>query len=201
MKKQATEPKKKDGQNEIIRLGLILFLITFVVALMLGVTNSITKEPIRLASEKATQEAMQIVLQEADSFEAVEDREMTEPVEQAALAKKDGETIGYCVKVCPSGFSDVIEIMVGIDLNQTITGVSIISISDTPGLGAKAADPTFLTQFTGKNGPLTVVKNSATEENEVVAVSGATITSTAVTNGVQSALDFAATLQNEGGAS
>ena len=112
MKQNAAAAEQKN-MNEILRLGLVLFAITFVVALLLGLTNAVTKDRIKEASEKATKEAMGIVMSEADSFESVQ-AELSEPVELISKAISGGETIGYCVKVSPSGFSDTIEIMVGI---------------------------------------------------------------------------------------
>ncbi len=191
-----TQKKETTMVSDLIKLGLILMTITLVVALLLGLTNAVTKDRIAQVKAVATAEAMEKVM-EADSYEAIEGT-YEEPVEEVSRAIVGGETAGYCVKVSPSGYSDIIELMVGIDSEGAVTGVSIISISDTPGLGAKADDPAFLSQYEGKSGPLAVVKNQAKEENDIVALSGATRTSRGVTEGVQAALDTVAAITGGG---
>ena len=81
--------------------------------------------------------------------------------------------------------------IVGVDREKTVTGVKIISMSETPGLGSKAQEPEFNDQFIKKDvsKPLKVIKSGIIDENEIVAISGATITSTAVTSGVNAAVD------------
>lgn len=186
------------GGNEIIKLGLVLFAVTFIVALLLGLTNELTKNRIEAAAMQSTADAMKLVQTTADAFIPVEAEIENEIVLSLSEAKKGDESLGWCVKVAPKGFGGEIELMVGISRENTVTGVSIISISETPGLGSKANDQFFLNQYATKAGPLKVVKGAATGENEILAISGATITSTAVTKGVQAALDSVATLQAEG---
>ncbi len=189
--------EKKDGSG-IARLGLVLFSITFVVALLLGVTNAMTKDRIALAKEQTTADAMKLVQTNADAFTPV-DAEIDNPVvASVSEAKKGSDVVGWCVKVAPKGFGGEIEMMVGISHDGAVTGVSIISISETPGLGSKANDQLFLNQYATKKGQLTVVKGAATGENDILALTGATITSKAVTSGVQAALDCVAKLQTEG---
>ena len=104
---------------------------------------------------------------------------------------KDGNIIGYTVKVSPSGYGGEISMMVGVNADLTISGVKILSLSETPGLGAKAQDEAFLPQFKGKNEKMALKK-------DITAITGATITSTAVTLGVKEAIGL---VKNEGGIS
>ena len=105
---------------------------------------------------------------------------------------KDGaDIVGYTVKVLPKGYGGEIELIVGISSDGKITGINIGNMSETPGLGAKAKESDFQSQFTDKPASdLTLVKGSASSEDEVSAISGATITSTAVTNGVNVAIEL-----------
>ena len=196
--KASKDRTEKTGGFEIVRLGVILFAITFVVALLLGVTNMYTKDRIAAAKEQTTADAMKLVQTTADTFTSVDAKTDNPIIGIVSEAKKGEEVIGWCVKVAPKGFGGPIDLMVGISKEKTVTGVSVISISETPGLGSNASNQPFLNQYATKAGPLKVVKGSASGENDILAISGATITSTAVTTGVQAALDCIAKLQDEG---
>ena len=106
-------------------------------------------------------------------------------------AMKGSEEIAYIVKTLSKGYAGDIEIISGINLDGTIAGATIGNMNETPGLGAKAKDEPFISQYTGKSieQPLVVSKSSTGAENEIVAISGATITSDAVTVGINLAVD------------
>lgn len=89
--------------------------------------------------------------------------------------------------------------MVGIDTELNVTGVKIINMSETPGLGAKASEDSWLSQFKGKNDIISVVKTGNAKDNEINAISGATITSKAVTQGVNDSLEDAKKLTEKEG--
>ncbi|MCX7614900.1 MAG: RnfABCDGE type electron transport complex subunit G [Clostridiales bacterium] len=197
-KSNLIENKKKTADNEIIRLGVTLFAITFVVALLLGITNMFTKDRIAAAKEQSAIDAMKLVQPEADEFNPIDVKLDDAVVSSVNEAKKGGEVVGWCVKASPNGYGGTIELMVGISKDKAVTGVSIISLSETPGLGAKASEKSFIDQYVSKTGPLNVVKGSAADQNDILAISGATITSKAVTSGVQAALDCITKLQDEG---
>ena len=118
----------------------------------------------------------------------------------AALSGKDaqGKTVGYCIKVEPSGFGGKISMMVGIGTDGEIQGVKITSMSETPGLGAKA-DDNWLSQFTGKKANISVIKSGTAKDSEINAISGATITSKAVAEGVNIASAAAKTISKAEG--
>ncbi len=168
--------------------ALRLFIICFVCALCLGLCSEITKAPIA-AQAKATQDAaMQAVLPDAN-FEEISDAALSGTV-TAVTAGKDasGNIKGYVVSCTTSSFGGPLQMMVGVDTSGTVTGVRILSHADTPGLGALAASPDFYEQYTGMSGTLAVDKDGG----QVVAITSATITSRAVTVGVNDAIAWVA---------
>ena len=166
-------------KKEFIRLSGMLCLITLVAALLLAGVNSLTEERIAQASEKASQEAMQAIIPEATEFEPLSD--------SVYEAKNAGKTIGFAVSVAPRGFGGAISMMVGISADGTVYGIEILENSETPGLGAKAAGEDFKNQFKGKDADLSVVKTPTNSSAEIQAITGATITSRAVAEGVKTA--------------
>lgn len=180
---------------EILRLAGVLLVITAVIAAALGFVNDITKDRIAAIQAQRIAQAMQEIVTDATDFIPINLQTSDETVQAAYEAQKDGQTVGLCVQVAPAGFGGEIVSIVGVDTEGKIMGVKITSISETPGLGSKANDAAWLAQYEGLTGPLTVVKNTATGDNQIAALSAATITSSAVTRGVQSALDFAAAYQ------
>jgi len=181
--------------TEILRLAGVLLVITAIVAAALGFVNDITKDRIDAIQAERIVQAMQEIVSDADEFVPITLQTSDEAVRAAYEARKNGQPVGLCVQVAPSGFGGEITSIVGIDTEGKILGVKITSISETPGLGSKANDAAWLAQYAGMTGPLSVVKNAATDDNQIVALSAATITSSAVTRGVQSALDFASAYQ------
>ncbi|MBU3111887.1 RnfABCDGE type electron transport complex subunit G [Clostridium lacusfryxellense] len=179
--------------KENIKLGLILLLITGIAGFLLGGAYEITKAPIaeKVAADKQT--AMKELLPKADKFNTVDvnakDKGKISEV-NSALAGTD--IIGYTINVAPKGYAGPIELMVGISSDGKVTGMKILSLAETPGLGANAPKPEFSGQF--KNKPikekLEVVKIAPTKDTQIEAITGATITSKAVTLGVNDAIDF-----------
>ncbi len=158
-------------KKEFIKLSGILCAITLVAAMLLAGVNHITKLKIEEAEKKATDEAMEKILPDAKC----------EPVEENVFVGKKGNSIvGYCAKVTTTGYGGAIEMMVAFDMEQNISGIEILSHSETAGLGAKAADKEFKDQFKGKSSNLTVVKGEAGTTQQVSAITGATITSRAI---------------------
>ncbi len=180
--------------NNIIKLGLNLFGICAVAALLLGVTNSITSPIIAQRNIEANNQSRQMVLPDAQEFVEVDSsnyKNIDEMISEVYEGKDGADIVGYTVKVLPKGYGGEIELIVGISSDGKITGINIGNMSETPGLGAKAKESDFQSQFTDKPASdLTLVKGSASSEDEVSAISGATITSTAVTNGVNVAIEL-----------
>ncbi len=193
---------KENNKLFIIKLALILFAITFVATLLLTLCNYITKDRIALLEKQNAEAAKQAVITDAEFTPVeLEDAILNKYLPvcgsiEAFKANRDGEFAGYCINITPNGYIGPINMIVGINPDLSFAGIKIISMSETPGLGAKAADEKFYGQFAqNKKGELTVVKNQPSpKENEINAVSGATITSKAVTTGANCALEIAAEL-------
>ena len=174
--------KKKEAGP--VQLVVTLFLISAICAVLLGLVNNITAGPIAAANEAATNAAMQAVLP-ADSYEQVE---YTGGNALVTAVYKAGDA-GYVVQVAPSGFGGNLDVMVGVGADGTCTGVSIISHAETSGLGANATKEDFRAQFVGKAN-VAVTKDGG----DIAALTGATITSRAVCDGVIAAIEAAASV-------
>ncbi len=165
------------------KLAGTLLLISAVVAGLLGLVNAVTADKIAEITAATTAASMQEVLA-ADSY-----TELTYTGSDSLVATiYDADGQGYVVEVTPSGFGGTIDMVVGVDNDGVVTGVSIISMSETSGLGANASKESFRSQFIGKSGELAVSKDGG----EIDALTGATITSRAVTKGVNSAINAVA---------
>jgi len=181
--------------KNIIKNTLILTAITLIAGVLLGLVYEITKEPIALAKEQAKKEAYQAVMAEADSFESVEvdiniDLGTGCDVDEVVVAKAEEEIKGYVVTVTThDGYGGDIQVSVGIAADGTSKGIEMLTIAETVGLGMNAETPEFKAQYADKSvDAFVVTKTGASTENEVDAISGATITSNAVTNAVNTAL-------------
>ena len=169
--------------QEVVKPAVVLLLISAVAAACLGVVSEVTKEPIAIQNEKTLNESMQAVMPEASSFEQLD----VEPT-GTITAVYQADNGGYVITTETSGFGGVVATMVGIDADGVITGLRVTSHSETPGLGAKATEPSFYEQFVGKSGSVTVTKDGG----EIVPITSSTITSRAVCSGAQEALDWVA---------
>ena len=182
----------KANLKYILRLALTLFLITAVVAGLLGAVNAITEGPIAELKAQKTRQALQsVVAQGVTIGEEITDFEDPSGMVTALYATSDG----YVAQVTVAGFGGDVEMVVGVSSQGVVTGVSIVSHSETSGLGAVAAASSqagqdFRGQYAGMSGELAVTKDGGTVES----ISGATITSRAVTKGVNAALACAANL-------
>ena len=167
----------------VLRLALTLFIIGAVVAAVLAGVNSVTAPAIAQLQYEKTQEAIQAVLPGGgDEIDFTDDTGLVSVVYK-------GEA-GYAVQVAPGGFDGPITMMVGIDFEGNVLGISVIKHTETAGLGAVAAAKTsageaFRGYFVGQSGSVAVTKDGGSVE----AITGATITSRAVCDGVNAALD------------
>ena len=176
--------------NKILKNTVILTIITLVSGVALGGVYQITKEPIAKAQEEAKQEAYQQVFEAADAVASagVDDGAV---IDEAVEAIQGGETIGYVItSTDPNGYGGDIQVSVGIQSDGTVSGIAILSISETAGLGMKAAEPDFYEQYSGKQTDHFYVSKDGGEGEEIDAISGATITSRAVTGAVNSSLGY-----------
>ncbi len=186
--------------RDYIRLTGILVLVCLIAATLLGFTNSFTSGKIQEQIAKANDEARQTVLPVATEFNKVEySNPSLAMVDEIYEGKSNGELVGYAVKVTSKGYAGPIEIIVGVDINGIVQGISVGNNTETPGLGKNAANPQFEGQYQEKtwDSDIAVIKNGTPKENEVVAIAGATITSNAVTVGVNQAMAAANELSNK----
>ncbi|MDR3084765.1 MAG: FMN-binding protein [Christensenellaceae bacterium] len=167
---------------------LRLLLIMVVAAILLGFTSTLTNAPIAAQEAENKTEMRKAVLEGAAEFE---DLNLSSGQIQAVYLGKGaaGEEIGYVFELSASGFGGPIGMSVGVK-EGLISGVRIASHSETPGLGANAVAPGFLGQYEGKGGALSVSKAGSPGESEVLAITAATITSRAVTDGINEALGY-----------
>ena len=184
--------------KKIMKNTAILTAITLIAGLLLGLVYEITKEPIAKSQEAAKQEAFKTVLSEAESFENVEVQADAVDVQgcrvdEVAEAKAGDETVGYVVTTTSSeGYGGDIQISIGISMDGTVTGVEILSIGETAGLGMNADTDEWKAQFVGiQADEIVYTKSGKSADNEIDAVSSATITTKAVTGAVNAALCLA----------
>ena len=176
---EKTDKKNNDTLKYCLSIAVPLLIICSVIAMLMALVNGITIDRINENSVKATNEAINRIYPAFDKSEMiVEAPEL--PVTDVFRLDKDGDVLGYCVAVQPKGFNGAIEMMVGISPKGIITGVEIISHSETPGVGARADDPAYLDQYDGLSGRLSFGEG-------IDALSGATISSRAILSGVNAA--------------
>lgn len=178
----------KDNVISVLKTAAILFVIGFACTLILAFCNSLTAGKIAALSAKKEQEAMISALPDAESFDEVKIGSDSGVDAVFAGTNSANEIVGYCVKVAPIGYGGEISMIVGIKADGTVSGVDIISMSETAGLGAKAKNEEFRDMYKGKSGEITVKKSGTPSDKEISAISGATVTSKAVTSGVNAAL-------------
>ncbi len=168
--------KKSSGGASLV---IVLAVICLIMAALLGLVNSITEDPIEANNQKTVQDSLKVVMP-ADSYEEVP----YEGSEVNVIAVYKAGDAGYVVEVnSPNGFGGAIDMMTGVDTEGNVTGIAVISHAETSGLGSKATDPEWQAQFAGANGSVSVEKDGGA----IVAITGSTITSRAVCDGVNMA--------------
>ncbi|NPV53315.1 MAG: RnfABCDGE type electron transport complex subunit G [Firmicutes bacterium] len=179
--------------RDVIRLGVILMLICGVAAAVLAYVNNVTED--RIAAQKALEEehALESVLASAREFRDETEKVKTDLtgadlsiVQGLYVGYADGRPVGVAVRVAPAGYGGPIESIVGISLDGVVQGVTVINQQETPGLGANVASQDFEGRFKGKvaGSPVKLTKDGG----DIQALTGATISSRAVTKGVEAAL-------------
>lgn len=176
--------------REYLKLGLILMLVGALAALALGVTFTMTKEQIDKQAVIKQNKANSSVL-DAKTFTQIKADELKEAGiklvnEQDKIfeAKNGAILVGYAIVVHPRGYGGLMEIAIGI-ADSKVNGVSMISNKETPGLGDAVFKPKFIKQYLGKT-----PKDPVEVKKDIDAVTGATISSKALTKGVRTALDY-----------
>ncbi len=186
----------------ILKVAGTLTVISLVVAALLGVVNSITEDKIAAIDAENTRIAMSAVAPEGSEFG--DKMEVTDDMVAAAATQSGkilelypvtngGAEAGYVMKISASGSQGTIVMMVGVDANKAITGISVVSHSETSGIGTKvvgnepnSAGVPVLDQFVGLSGAGSLVVGS-----NITAISGATVSTKGITMGANAALAVA----------
>ncbi len=188
---------KKLNPKDILLPVVVLFVICAGVTAILAAVNSVAEQPIAELAEQKAQQAREVVLPQAEKFEKMKIQH--DGVSECFKGVKDDKIVGYTFTASASGYGGLVEVMVGIDsASGEISGVSILSQSETPGLGANAVKSEFTDQFKQGAKEIKVIKNAQPSDGEIKALTGATITSTAVTNAVNSAVEAYDKIEREG---
>lgn len=191
--------------NKIAKNAMILTVITLISGLLLGLVYEITKEPIATAQNNAKQKAYKEVFKDAETFDEYTDFDAkaaekavadagysSDTIDEVVVANAGGEAAGYVITVTShEGYGGDIQFTMGVKNDGTMNGISILSIGETAGLGMKATTPEFQKQFKDKQvGKFEYTKTGASSDDQIDALSGATITTNAMTNGVNAGLAY-----------
>ena len=194
---------KKDS---FMKDALVLALITLLSGCCLGGAYGLTKQKIYEINMASTIESYKQVMPAEEYDDATYADALTTAQSDgkiaadnggasliSVVAAKDasGAETGYIIKGSAAGYGGSVIVVVGVDADLKVTGISFPeTLPETAGLGQKATEPAFYEQFAGKGTKLSVKKGGGAGEDEIDAISGATITSTAVTNTVNAATEF-----------
>lgn len=203
------EPKKKDKMDVkgIVVAIVAICVITVVMGAALGGVYSVTKDPIEKAQEQAKNDAYAEVLPEATRIMSVEEdgnvvKQINPLLESYGFEDvhiddicvggddEKNELVGYVILITSTaGYGGDIQMAIGINTEYQITGISFLTLNETAGLGMEADTDEFKSQFIGKQvNKFEYTKTGSTKDSEIDALSGATITTSAVTNAVNAAL-------------
>ncbi len=165
-----------------------LFIICLVATFLLGMTNSVTAPIIEKLAEETERKSRQVVFADAASFG--EETVLADGTSVVAALDESGAEIGHVVVTVTKGYGGDISVMTGVDSDGKVTGINILSHAETAGLGANATGEKFRNQFVNLVKGITVSKDKA-GDNSIDALTGATITSRAVVNAVNAAIEAA----------
>ena len=184
--------------KSMIKEAAILFAITLISGLLLGVVYEVTKEPIAVQEAKRKNEACKEVFRDAVNFETLE-LAVTESEEKKAATinevskavGEDGTVLGYVLDITThEGYNGDIQFTMGIRMDGCVNGISLLSIAETPGLGMKAEE-VLKPQFADKKvSVFSYTKTGSVSPEQIDAISGATITTNALVTGVNTGLEF-----------
>ena len=176
--------------REPLKMGLVLFLTCGLSAGILSAFNGVTKKAIAGHEKEQRDAALKVVAAGADGFKEV-------TAGKFWTVSRGGQPAGYVVLIRAQGYSGPITMMCGVDAAGAITGLQILSQTETPGLGTKVTTPAFREQFKGKRADEVILKKTDPTHGTIDAITGATISSRAVTNAVREAMQSAE--KNAGG--
>lgn len=192
----AEKTEKKSGGGQIIKLALVLFAVSAIMALALGLVNELTKGTIAMRAAETTKKAYASVtaeLQADDYHEVKSEYKNDNTITKLCTATAGGQQVGYVAETTFSGAQGMITMVVGLDNDYNCTGVYVTKHSETSGLGAKAADTNegaWRENLVGQGDGMKLAKDGG----DITAISGATITSRAVVTEVQTVINAAKSL-------
>ncbi len=185
----------KEGRHELFKTSLVLAATLGAVALILGGVFNLLRPVAESLEEKKLFGAMKRVLP-AESYEKVEHEfDAALKILSVKKALNGNETPGYCIETEASGYKGNVRLLVGVNSEGAVTAVELLSVNETKGYGDRIDTNEFLSQFKGKSQELIVTRGQADEEKEISAVSGATVSSSAVKDGVNHAVAAASQLR------
>lgn len=179
----------KEDTSFITKLTLTLLIICAVCVGLVAYAHSATKDVIAARAAADVKAAYKQVFPELGDLS--KEKAPGGLITDIQCSKKDGKANGYIYTVEPTGYGGKLTIMVGIDQKNKLTGIKILKLSETPGLGMKSTEPAWQAQFKGKplKDALVVTKQTPSKDNDVKAITAATITSRAVVKGLNEVRD------------
>lgn len=182
--KEVSAEKKK----EILKSALTVALASIAAAIVLGGVSNLLGEIAAKNADKRVYDAMERLMPDATYEKLMPGFDSAASFVTLYEAKKNGELSGYCVRTSSQGYENLIDMLVALDTEGKVIGVEILSIDETIGYGKNIEGEEFLSQFEGKNEELAVVRGKADVSSKISAVSGATVSSNAVKEGVNRAI-------------
>ena len=168
--------------RDFTRMISVLFIVCGLAAASLAVMNVVTKEPIASYERRQRDAALREVFADADEFVNIEPDRVWE-------ASRKGQKTGHVFLTRVQGYSGPITLMFGTDSSGAVTGMRILSHTETPGLGAKITTAQFRDQFRNKRPEQLILKKADPARGQIDAITGATISSRAATNALRSTLE------------
>lgn len=177
--------------KENLKLGAILLLITSIAGFLLGFANDATKDAI-LENSKVSKEDLKLILPVATSIKESEIEASDEISEVYEAYDDESEKVGYVFKLTTKGFHGPVDLVIAIGSDNKVSGMKVLAHSETPGLGAKITEDKFTSKITNLpiDEEIEMVKVSPTKENQVEAISGATVSSKAVGTAINDVIRF-----------
>lgn len=183
--------------NKSFTLGIKLFVITSIAGLLLAFTNSLTEPIIIARQQQQLKDSLGVILENAENFEELDSKDSSPDIIGAYKGTDGSKTVGYVFEIDePGGYGGNIHFLIGFDDQMKLTGFKSISHSESAGFGAKIDDPEFNEGLVGTDATKEVsASKDGSGENEILAISGATYSTSTIVNGINSAREFAEGLE------
>lgn len=179
--------------RNILKLGLFLLVVAGLAGFGISYVNGLTAPLIAEQMQQDKEDSFKEVYPQGQEIKDESQKYLKDPssmVKEMNIVYDNGTAAGVIYTVEPSGYGGTVKILVGFDITtKKITGIKVLSHTETPGLGAQAAEDFFQSRFKDKNAaePIEIVKKEPVSGNQVMAITAATVTSKAVASGVNAA--------------